>query len=59
MHRLTFTIDRLCRYVRIPHLSYHPFNSLNRWGVDHRELGALYHSNFPPFLPTYLILTRP
>ncbi len=54
---VTFTIDCLRHCVRICRLSYHPFNSLNHWCVDDRELGYLYHRNLSCISLVDLVLT--
>ena len=54
---VTFTTDSLRRCVRIYRVSYHAFSSLDRWDVDHRELGHLYHCNLSSFSCHNLVLT--
>ena len=54
---VTFTTDSICRCVRIYRFSYHAFSSLDRWDVDHRELGHLYYRNLNSFSDHNLTLT--
>ena len=54
---MAFTTDCLRSFFRICGLSYHTFNSFDRWSVDDRELCYLYHRNFPVSPLADLILT--
>ena len=54
---LTFTTDSFRRCVRIYSFSYHTFSSLDRWDVNHRQLGHLYYRNLDSFSYHNLVLT--
>ncbi|SRR6266702_514399 len=56
---MIFATGCLRRYVRVYHLSYRAFSSLDRWGVDHHELVYLYYRNLTLSHLACLLLTFP